>query len=367
MNGRVIMAIARKDISDAIRNMYILFALVLPVGMSIILNFVMGGGPDGMDTLSIAYYAPDGSQIIQELRQNSFVHLEESHSLDALKETAGDKVVGGLYIPEGFDKAVHAGQQPDLYVYQNHRAGGGELAAFQRVVESQVWELSGQLIPATLHWEGVSPFRGAGDSITTENPGNQFVLSQYMLGLFLVMSLSMAGVFMVPYLLVEEKEKHTLDALLLSPAGPLEVIMGKAITGMFYSLIISVIILTLNQGWAGNWMVTATVVLLTALFVVGLGLFLGSLFSTIAQVNTWSSIIMLLLMVPTWIGVFRLPQVIDYVFRAIPTYYLSEALSFSLTGQTNLAQVGSSLAVLAASVVIVYGVVVWTLRQRATA
>lgn len=136
---------------------------------------------------------------------------------------------------------------------------------------------------------------------------------------------------------------------------------------MFYSLIISVIILTLNQGWAGNWMVTATVVLLTALFVVGLGLFLGSLFSTIAQVNTWSSIIMLLLMVPTWIGVFRLPQVIDYVFRAIPTYYLSDALSFSLTGQTNLAQVGSSLVFLAASVVIVYGVVVWTLRQRVTA
>ncbi len=106
----------------------------------------------------------------------------------------------------------------------------------------------------------------------------------------------------------------------------------------------SVIIITLNQGWTGNWVVTVLVVFLTALFVVGLGLFLGSLFSTIAQLNTWSSIIMLLLMVPTWIGVFRLPQVIDYVFRTIPTYYLSEALSFSLTGQTNLAQVGSSLA-----------------------
>lgn len=64
--------------------------------------------------LSIAYYAPDGSQIIQELRQNSFVHLEESHSLDALKETAGDGDVLQLdHLGDHIDPQPGVGRQLD--------------------------------------------------------------------------------------------------------------------------------------------------------------------------------------------------------------------------------------------------------------
>jgi hypothetical protein len=40
MNSRAIVTIARKDIIDAVRNLYILFGLLLPIGLSLFMGFV---------------------------------------------------------------------------------------------------------------------------------------------------------------------------------------------------------------------------------------------------------------------------------------------------------------------------------------
>ena len=46
------------------------------------------------------------------------------------------------------------------------------------------------------------------------------------------------ALMLIPYLMLEEKQTKTLDALLTSPASPGQVVLGKALAGFFYILVI---------------------------------------------------------------------------------------------------------------------------------
>ncbi len=198
---------------------------------------------------------------------------------------------------------------------------------------------------------------------TSDSTGG-FRIDQYLLILLLVMALAMTGAFVVPLLLVEEKEKHTLDALLISPAGPAEVAAGKALTGMVYSLLITGILLTMNNGWEGDWPVTVLVVILGGLFMVAVGLLMGAVFRTTPQVNTWSTVVMLGLMVPSWFGATGLFPGWERYFHLVPTNFMVKVLRLSLAGEASLPQVWGDLALLLASVLLVFAAVVWVLRRQ---
>ena len=141
-------------------------------------------------------------------------------------------------------------------------------------------------------------------------------------------------------------------------------VAGKALTGLVYSLLIAGILITLNQGWVGDWPVTLLAVLLGALFMVAVGLLMGSLFQTTMQVNTWSSIVMIVLMVPSWLTMLQMPTALEIALRLIPTHYLTKVLELALAGDASLVRVWGDLALLLGSVVLAFACVVWTLRRE---
>lgn len=356
MNWRVIFVIARKDIVDAVRNRYILVSLVLPIVLSLLLRLVFVT-PDDLGTLTMAVYDPSGSRLVTGLRALPQVHLVEVDSVEQLMAEVEQDAVGGLALPADLDAAVDAGEQPEIAVYLNLQHGGGGLAAFQRLVEQQVWALTEQAIPARIAWAEV----GAPPGLQVESA---FRLDLYLMTMFLVMALAMTGAFIVPLLLVEEKEKHTLDFLLITPTGPAEVVAGKALTGMVYGLLIAGTLITLNRGWVGDWPVTFLAVLLGALFMVAAGLLMGSLFQTTIQVNTWSSMVTLILMAPSWLIALRVPTALETVLRLVPTHSLVRVLKLALAGDASLAAVWGDLALLLGCVVLAFAAVVWILRRE---
>jgi len=356
MNWRVILVIARKDIADAVKNRYILVSLVLPIVLSLLLRLLFAA-PEDPGTLTMAVYDPTGSRLVTELRALPQVHLLEVDSTQQLMAEVEQDAVGGLALPADLDAAVDAGEQPEITVYVNHQRGGGEIAALQGLVEQQVWAMTRQAMPARVVWvDAAAP------------PGSQvesaFRLDLYLMTMFLVMALAMTGAFIVPLLLVEEKEKHTLEFLLITPTGPAEVVAGKALTGMVYSLLIAGILITLNQGWVGDWPVTFLAVLLGALFMVAAGLLMGSIFQTTMQVNTWSSLVTLVLMAPSWLIALQVPTALEMALRLVPTHYLVRVLKLALTGDASLAAVWGDLALLLGSVALAFAAVVWILRRE---
>lgn len=351
------LAIARKDISDAIRNMYILFAVLLPIGLSLLFGWIIpsnGNSP----TLDVVVYDPGSSQFVAQLRTQPNVNVISAASPEDAQQRVKQDAIGALILPANFDSAIAAKQQPELEVYFNSNAGGGGLTAFRQLIETQVWGLVGQSLPAKIVLHDVN--QPAGDPLSSGS------ISASLLVMILIMSLAMAGAFVVPTLLVEEKERRTLLALQVSPAGPADIIAGKALAGMFYALIAALIILTLNEGWQGQWPLTLLVVVLGALFIILIGLLMGSWFSTTNQVNTWSSIIMLLLLIPSWGGMLQLPASLEAIFQFIPTYHLGEVIGLAIGHQATWDNVALSLFVLSFSIVVAFALVVWRI-QRETA
>ena len=57
-----------------------------------------------------------------------------------------------------------------------------------------------------------------------------------MIATVLVIVLATIGGFMVPYLILEEKQTHTMEVLLVSPASVSQIGTGKALAGLFYCL-----------------------------------------------------------------------------------------------------------------------------------
>lgn len=367
MNPRVVLAIAQKDILDAMKNRYLLIALVLPVLMSLLLGLLFTS-PSRMEVLHLAAYDPGESYFLERLEGLQGFQVTRVNSQEALLEQAAqDEFVAGVQIPEDFDQALQAGEQPELFVYQNQEVDPLLLSYLQLVVERQALQVSGIEFPVRIHWDAPPAQVAATNELAMggEPSSSVFSIQTYILVLIFVMALSMAGGFVVPYLLVEEKEKRTLQALLLSPARPAEIILGKAMTGLFYSAIISAVLIALNQGWQGNWPVTLLALFLGALLIVSVGLLLGSLSSSTNQVNTWSSVVMLVLMLPSWIAPLSLPAYLRSAFRLIPTYPLASILTRALNGNAGLGTVWGDLLFLTGAVIVVFLLVVWITRRRA--
>jgi ABC-2 type transport system permease protein len=364
MNARTVLAIARKDILDAIKNRYLLMSMILPIGLSVLFQLVFGGIANA-GSMRMAVYDPGSSRLAAQLRAIKGVNVVEVESVEAVQKEAEGSAFGGIFIPEDFDQDVDLGKQPELTVYLNRGMGSQGLAAFQQILSQQVWSLREDAAPARITFaetDAQPEAEGAEGGLKTEG----FRMDSYLLVMFLVMSLTMTGSFVVPLLLVEEKEKHTMEFLLVSPVTPAEIAAGKALTGLAYSSLSAGVLIALNKGWTGDWGLTILALILGAMFLVTVGLLMGSLLHTMMQINTWSTIVMMILLAPSWLSVIKLPGILDAIVRAVPTYYLVNILEQSLAGRATLQDSAVALAVIAAGGVVSFALVVLVLRRQET-
>src|SRR6185503_11807175 len=311
MSGQVIAAIARKDLTDAIRNRYLLVALLTPLSVALLLRLML---PDvnRLNNFTVVVHDPDRSTLVSQLRAVPQLKLVDVDSAaTARDEVEKIKAAGALVIPAGFDADVTAGKQPKLTVYVNNKKNSIEQASFRGLVERQVKSLDQRPPPAEITWINV---REEADSQT----GRGINLSQMLLPLLLLLTFGMTGALVVPLLLGEEKEKRTMDFLVTSPARLSEVIVGKALTGIVYSVLIAGVLLALNRQLIGNWPLTMLTILLGLLLIVAMGLLMGSIFQTTMQVNTWASLVLLVLIAPSF-PFPGSPAVLEAAMRFIPT------------------------------------------------
>ncbi|HEU0253644.1 MAG TPA: ABC transporter permease, partial [Pyrinomonadaceae bacterium] len=259
MNSRVVAAFAQKDLVDAIRNRYLLVALLTPLFVAVLFRVLLPG-LDDLNKLTIVVHDAGNSQLLSELRAVPQISFVNAGSADGVaKQVENSEAIGGLAIPINFDADVAAAKQPELLIYINNKQGPIEQAAFRQLMERQVLAFAKQPGPARLTWLDVNKKADAGAG---------FNLNQMLLPLLLLLTFSMTGALVVPLLLVEEKEKRTLDFLLTSPASLSEIIAGKALTGVVYSILIAGLLLGLNHKLIGNWPLTLLTVLLGILLVV---------------------------------------------------------------------------------------------------
>ena len=359
MHPRIVLAIARRDLVDAAKNMYLIFAIVLPIAMSLLFRVLFpSDSGSGGGVLDIAIYDAGQSQLVQYLVDSKQFSMFFVGSAGEVRDMVSKDKLGGLVIPANFDADVADKKMPELPVYFNTSRGGIRQSAFYQLVEGGVRHTAGQSLPAKIVFMDIS-------EASTGKGSAAFNLSSFYLLLFLVMSLTMVGVFVVPYILVEEKEKNTLKAVLVSPATYSDVVVGKALVGLFYALLVALTLMLLNNGFTGNVLVTTLGLVLGSVFLVQVGLLMGAAFKTVAQVNSWSSIVMLALMLPGMFGDFLPPpEPIPTIMKLIPTTYLAKAVTQGMADTATLTSTAINLGVLTLASAAAFAGIIWFLKRE---
>src|SRR5258705_13658007 len=137
--------------------------------------------------------------------------------------------------------------------------------------------------------------------------------------------------------------------------------IGKAFACVVYSLLIAGILLASNHKLIWNWPLTLLTTLLGLLFVVAIGLFMGSLFHNTMQVNTWAGLVLFVLLTPSFPSP-GLPTALETAMRLIPTYYLTEAFKLSLSRNAS-SGIWVHLAVVLACTLLAFFAATWALRR----
>ena len=353
---RIIWAIAAKDILDAIKNRTVI-TIVLGMAMMMLsaqafpLLLKLSATPR-----AVVYDAgtpPEGtSPLIAAMAEDGHYRITEVDSQQAMESVLADlnAEVLGLVIPSGLAQALESGVEGELqgYVVWSRRSAADKLAAEME-----------QYLETLLH-----------NPVRVETQGNlvypppEGTGSQGMIAAVLSLILVTTGGFLVPYLIFEEKQTHTMDALLVSPASASDITIGKALAGIVYCLVAMAVVLAFNYSNVVSWGIVTLAVLMGALLAVGVGLSMGSSFETAQQVGAWSVIPIALLMAPVMLATLgNLPPILESVLPWTPTIALANLFLLSFSGSAKLVQALTDLVVVLAWSLPLYAAVIWIVRR----
>jgi ABC-2 type transport system permease protein len=160
-----------------------------------------------------------------------------------------------------------------------------------------------------------------------------------MIGILTVIQLMMMGIALTPVLFVEEKETHTLEALLASPAQPAQIVGGKAAVGIVYGLLAVALILLFNGYLFVRWDLVILALLASLAFSVALGLLLGACCENPATLGLWGGVLVFFLIATTLASAFEsasYPAWLSAMLRWLPGNAMLQLLTASMSSAPDL-------------------------------
>jgi ABC-2 type transport system permease protein len=313
-----VLSVFRKDLKLGPRSPIFLYAVILPVVMTFVVQVAfsslfepaprLGLVDEGDSRLTTASAGLDGIEVSRFDGEAELRRRVEDGDLDA-----------GLVLPPGFDDALRAGEQPDMLFYI-----GGESLASNRVI----------LTVTTLDLVRALEGRDAPVEVVIEDFGQGALpISTRLVPLIVMYALVMAGVFLTAFAVVEEREKRTLDALIVTPMRLAEVLLAKGLLGFVVALAMAFVTLALNGALGGS----PAGLLLTVAVAAAMSTALGLVFATAARnVQMLFALIKgtgFLIVGPVVFYLF--PDWPQWIARIFPTYWFIDPLyRVALQGET---------------------------------
>ena len=351
MTGVNAWHVLRKDLGVGPRSPIFLYAIVLPVILTLLIRVVFGSLFDPVPRLGIVDEGE--SQVVQNVRDVEGIQVTFPESAAALKTLVeNNDLDGGLVLPAGFDGALQAGQMPNVQFF----FGGQSLASNRVVLGVTMVDLIRQVAgsPAPIDVETITV--GEGDTVP--------IVSR-LLPLIVLMAVLIAGALTPATSLVEEKEKRTLTALLVTPTRLSDVLLGKGALGFILAMATGVVTLALNGALGANPAALILVLVLATLMAAEVGLMLGSFAKDTKALYTIWKTGAIVLVAP--VVFFIWPNLPQWIAKVFPTYYfLSPLFDIAIRG-AGLADVWVELAIgFAICAVLLFGVHALGRRMEAT-
>jgi ABC-type Na+ efflux pump permease subunit len=348
---RIILAVAKKDIGEALKNRTLL--LIIIGVLTLMLTGPLLSLLTNRSKPMIVVYAPAGLQMFQPLEQSDDLQLIQVDSQEQMESTIlqPPQAIIGVVVP--------AIEEPDpgaeivLDGYTAHWVS--ELRMQERVAfsEAALSEASDQTVHLNMENHRLYP---------SQEDSYQFT----MIAMSLTTMILLMGLALVPYLFIEEKESHTMEALLVSPARFWQLVAGKLIAGAAYCLVAAAIVVVFHFRIVVHWEILLPTVLLASAFAVAVGLLLGVLFDNTASMGLWTGVItFVLIMAPLLqtMGSGKLPAALLTFLSWLPSTAIFNLSILSLMGEVPTAPIWQGMLLLVSSTLLICGLVVWRIRR----
>ncbi len=311
------------------RSPIVAFAIVLPLLLTFLVSAVFGSLFDPDPRLGIV--DEGASTIVAAARNLEGVAVVSIDDEAALRDrvAAGD-LDAGLVLPTGFDDAVAAGAQSDLQFFVS-----GESLASTRVILSVltldlIRDASDTQPPATV-------------LVTTVGDEDYVPVGDRLLPALVLYAVLIAGLFIPAAALVDEREKRTIDAVLVTPTRMGDILAGKALFAVMLAVVLGLVTLALNQAFAGKPWEMALILLIGSVMMALLGLMLGLWAKDITTMYTAVKAGGILVFLPALVALF--PAIPDWVARLVPTYYFVQPVQDLAIGGAGFGDVLPELAI----------------------
>jgi ABC-2 type transport system permease protein len=360
MHSRIILTIALKDLKDAVRDGRILIALLMPIGLGLLYNVVM---PEAQKpAVTVAISTGDATALPDALRAiaGTSVNLKFTHaaSADAVKNLVESKKADvGLVVPAGFDAAVTAGSAPTLTLIEPTGVPSLGSVYISSALDGALRSMAGQRAPAVIATEGTKP----GNDVLSVITG--LGIRKFMVLATLIMIIAMIAIYILPVLLTEEFEKKTADALLMVGTQT-DVVTAKLGVGLIYLAVSVPLMLVITNMMPANLPLFIGGVAALSVTLIGAGLLLGALVRSVNQLNTWSSLPLLLVIMPVFFAVMDLPSWMQTVMDATPGSQAMRLLVDGFSGRTLFGGWALAFGVIAIWAIAVYAVLIRSLSRR---
>ena len=356
----MIQTVFRKDLIDAIRDGRVAIALIIPILIGVSYSYLFDDDTiDPTPVYSVAVTSVDSTTVTDQLITLAGIGIDLTVNTFGTEDEVraavqdGDDDLG-LVVPAGFDIAIANGQQPDLSVLTPPEPTAGTTFLLT-ALDPALRTLAGQGPPAQVSVTATA----AGEPSLFDRIG----LRTYMLTFSMIFLVGMIAVFAIPIILTEEIEKKTLDALVMI-ASYGDVMIGKALVGLAHIAVATLITVVLANANPGNVGLFALAIAALSAALLGFGLFIGGLFRSANQLNTWGSLLLFPLITPAFLVALPLPDWGHALVSAFPTGAAAKEITNGLTGETIYDGAVLNFAVMIAWALAGFLLLGWQLRRR---
>jgi ABC-2 type transport system permease protein len=352
MSFRRIAILLKKELVMGPKNYIVIFALVVPLIMTLLLNLLAGNFFSGKPKLGVA---GGPSAFIAQAEANDGLIVRVYGDEAALREaTAAGSVDMGLYLPANFDAQLSRNEPTSVTVYVWGESLLRDRITLATTIVGLSREISGQEAPLLITEE-------------TVGEGGSRPWSERLLPLIVLMTIIFGGSMVPASSLIEEKQKRTLTAVTSTSASLGELFMAKGLLGVILSLFMGVVILAVNRAFGSQPFLLALLLTLAAIMAAIFGVLLGALIKDMTSLFATVKATGLLLYAPAFLYIF--PDIPAWIGKIFPTYYIiAPMMAISLDGG-RWADIQTDVLILIGLIALLFGLataVVYRARRQPT-
>jgi len=303
--GRV-GTLLKKEFREGYKNYFFLFAVFAPLLVTLIMSISFGSVFSSKPVLGI--YSDGTPDLVRHISGLESIGVKLFSTQKKLQQAVGSGEADmGISFPSDFRRDLKQGRKLKIKTYIWGESLLKDRAVLGAAIISSIREITGRRLPANIKVEAM----GGVDKVPWKDR---------LLPMIVLMAIFMGGFLIPSSSLVNEKQKGTMPALLVTPVTRGDLLWAKGLLGFFMSLFMGIFILVLNRAYGANFPLLLLLLTLGAVMAAVTGVLFGILMKTITSLYSMIESLGLLLYGPGLIYMF--PKIPEWIGKLLPTYYI---------------------------------------------